>query len=113
MGEIPQQLTFFYINKNVNRKSLKSVEERTDFIENVSDHYLVTLSYVLDFTKSEPKDDQSSSSLRINWKKVDKDDYVKNITRKLDKSETKMNLISDLNERIHEINSVLIKSAKE
>ena len=67
---------------------------------------------MLDFTKSEPKDNQYSSSLRINWKKVDKDDYVKNVTSKLDKSETKKN-ISDLNERVHEINSVLVESAKE
>ena len=112
-GRDSSTIDFFFLYKQKCEQKVVKICGRTDFIENVLDHYPVTLSYVLDFTKSEPKDIQYSSFLRINWKKVDKDDYVKNITSKLDEFETKMNLISDLNERVHEKNSVIIESAKE
>lgn len=108
-GRDASSIDFFLYKQKSEHKIIKIT--RLDIIENVSDHYPVALSYELDFTKSKPEDNQCTSSLRVNWKKVDKSQYVQNIICNLNKANTKIDML-DLNERVHKINSVLIESAK-
>ena len=108
-GRDTSAIDFFLYKQKCSQKVVKIT--RSDIIENVSDHYPVALSYELDFTRSKPKDNQCTNSLRINWKKVDKKQYEQNVACNLSKANVNTDSL-DLNEKVNKINSVLVESAK-
>ena len=108
-GRDISSIDFFLYKQRSSHKVLKIT--RSDIIESVSDHYQVALSFELDFTRSKPEDTQCISSVRVNWKKVDKKQYVQNIVCNLNKDSTNIDSLN-LNERVYKINSVLVESAK-
>ena len=83
-GRDTSAIDFFLYKQRCSQKGVKIT--RSNIIENVSDHYPVALSYELDFTRSKPKDNQCTNSLRVNWKKVDKKQYEQNVACNLSKA---------------------------
>ena len=71
-------------------------------------HVFISKSY--GFTRSRPKDNQCTSSLRVNWKKVDKKQYAQNVACNLSKVNVNTDSL-DLNEGVNKINSALVESA--
>lgn len=100
---------FLYKQKNLHKVIKIS---RLDFMENVSDHYPVSLSYKFEFIRSKPEDSRCTGSFRMNWKKVDKNQYVENTLRRLNKADVQIDSMN-LSEKVTMINSVLVESAKD
>ncbi|MEW8548792.1 MAG: endonuclease/exonuclease/phosphatase family protein, partial [Candidatus Thiodiazotropha sp.] len=109
-GRDASSINYFLYKQKNEHKVVKIV--RSDFIENVSDHYPVALSYELDFTRSEPENKACVSNYRVNWKKLDKNQYKQNVECKLNEAVMQTESM-DLNDRVQVINSILVESAKD
>ena len=84
-------------------------------MENVSDHYPVSLTMKLKLEKTTVKTTSESANnlvTRINWNKVDKQQYACNAANKLLKVDSVINSM-DLNKTVYNINKLLTDSAKE
>ncbi|MCG7875776.1 MAG: reverse transcriptase domain-containing protein [Candidatus Thiodiazotropha endolucinida] len=104
----------FFLYKQCFEQNVIQISRQSELSENVSDHYPVTLSCKMDLTKSDLGDrvTSNSSTVRINWKRVDKEQYKSIIDRKISNCPPEKK-IKNLNETTQTINTILLDSAKE
>lgn len=105
----------YFLYKECNENRMLNIF-KGDYIENVSDHHPVTMTLstqLPDPSKSSVKPClETVSTNRINWDKVDKQQYARNVSNKL----SNLNIIpgsDNLNDVVHTINNVLTESAKD
>ena len=105
----------FFLYKQRTEENIISINRLEKYMENVSDHYPISLTMKLKLEKTIIKTTSKSANnrvTRINWNKVDKQQYACSAANKLLNTDSVINSM-DLKKIVYTINKLLTDSAKE
>lgn len=111
-GKDTSTIDFFLYKQKLDQRVLR-IERCENLSENVSDHYPVSMTVNLKYDKIKIKTIfTSNQTTRVDWKKIDKEQYASNVAEKI-RTEVIVMETENLDNVIHKLNSIMTEGAKE
>lgn len=106
-------IDFFLYKQKLDQRIIQIIRQE-NLAENVSDYYPVYMRINLkhDLIEKNPNSPKNQT-YKINWNKIDKEQYTSIAARRLLNSDTELNMPENLDKAVHELNCILTESAKE